>query len=444
MGFTTFKDLKHIPGDRGLPIFGNFFQFVQNTTPYFESQRAKHGDVFKSYSMFFGANVVLCGPAANKFLLVDQAKFTSNKEAWERVLAEFFPNGLMLMDGAQHKYHRSIMLDAFKKEPMQGYLDKMPELIDYVLQDLKGKEQILAFPFFKNATLKIAGNVFFGLPLNADLSKVNQAITDIVNASAALPINLPFTNYRKGIDGRRFLIQYFKSIIHERRTKPGKDLFSILCKAENEEGAKFTDQEIIDHLIFILMASHDTTAITLTLMSYFLAKHSSWQDNLRNEIEAVNLSAPIKVNDLKKLHKVGMVMKETLRLHPPLITVGRKTEKDIEINGYFIPKNTMVNANFLLTHQDDRNFTNPKTFDPERFNQERREELKCPFAYAPFGAGPHHCIGYSFAEMSVKMVIKELLKRYKLFVPEGYECPIKDVPLKQPKDNLPLFIQPIH
>lgn len=441
MGFTSYEDLKHIPGEKGLPIIGNFHKFVADASSFYEGMRAKYGDVFFTYSMMFGANVVICGPAANKFLLVDQAKFTTNKEAWEVALSDLFPNGLMLMDGEKHKYHRNIMLDAFKKNPMQGYLEKMPVLIEQLLQEIEGKEKILAFPYFKNVTLKIAGHVFFGLELKEDLTEVNRAVTDIVNASAALPINMPFTNYRKGINGRKFLIKYFRSIIGDRRANPGTDLFSMLCLAKSEEGNQFTDQEIIDHLIFILMASHDTTAITLTLMSYFLAKYPEWQETIRTEIETVNLQNPIQVKDLRQLEKLGYVMKETLRLHPPLITVTRKVEQEVEVDGYKIPKNTAVNLVMQLTHNDDRNFTHPDKFDPERFNKERREELKCPFAYAPFGAGPHHCIGYGFAEMMVKMVMKEFLTKYQISVPASYECPIRDVPLKQPKDNLPLFLE---
>ncbi|MGK0365149.1 MAG: cytochrome P450 [Saprospiraceae bacterium] len=116
------KDLKHIPGDLGLPIVGNFFTFIKNATHFYESRKAKYGDVFKFYTPF-GLRVVFSGQEANKLILVEEGKYTSSKEAWETSLGELFPNGLMLMDGEQHKYHRGIMQDAFKKEPMQGYLD---------------------------------------------------------------------------------------------------------------------------------------------------------------------------------------------------------------------------------------------------------------------------------------------------------------------------------
>jgi len=442
MSLSTYKELQHLPGDKGLPIFGDFFRFLKDATKYYTEQREKYGDIFISNNLL-GASVVLCGPAATKFLLVDQAKFTSNKEAWEVSLSDLFPNGLMLMDGVQHKYHRSIMLDAFKKNPMQGYLDMMPELIQGLLQPLQDKKKHLFFPFFKNVTLRISAKVFFGLNINDDLTEVNKAVTDIVSASAALPINLPFTTYRKGIQGRQYLISFFKSIMQERRKNPGKDLFSKLCLAEDEAGNQFTDQEIIDHLIFILMASHDTTAITLTLMSYFLAKHPEWQERIRGEIKEVNLQTPFLVKDLRQLEKLGFVMKETLRLHPPLILVTRKLEKEMVLDDMRLPKNAAVNVVMQMTHLDERTWTNPTKFDPERFNKERKEQTKCPFSYAPFGAGPHHCIGYGFAEMSVKMVMMELLKQYRLSVPEGYNCKIKDVPLKQPTDNLPMFIERI-
>ncbi len=442
MPTITKKDLEHVPGDWGLPLFGHFFDFVSNATKFYANQKEKYGDIFKIKTPL-GMAVVLSGPTANKLILVEEGKFTSNKEAWENSLGELFPNGLMLMDGEQHKYHRGIMQEAFKKGPMQGYLDIMPQILANGVDQLKGKKKVLAFPFFKNLTLRVAVSVFFGIDPNQDLTAINKAITDIVNASSALQIKLPFTAYQKGINGRKFLVNYFKKILPERRTNPGKDLFSRFCVATDEEGNQFTDQEIIDHLIFVLMAAHDTTAITLTLMSYFLAKHPEWQDQLRAEVSDFEITPETKINDLRVLEKAGLVMKETLRIHPPLITVSRKLKRELEVDNIRLPKNTFVSVVFQMTHHDERSWTNPSKFDPERFNKVRNEQSKCPFGYAPFGAGKHHCIGYQFAEIMVKLGMMEFLKRYKISVPTGYECEIRDVPLKQPKDDLPLYLEEV-
>lgn len=439
MALNGFQALKNIPGSKGLPLFGHFFPLVNNASTFLKARREKYGDVF-TLNTPNGPGVMLCGPAANKFLLVEQAKFTGNKEAWESALSDLFPNGLMLMDGDQHKYHRAIMLDAFKKEAMQGYVEEMPAIIDQVLQELEGKEKVLFFPFVKSLTLKLAAKVFFGLELNKDLEDINKAITQVVDAAAALPLKLPFTTYGRGLKARAFLVQYFNSIIEERRSHPGKDLFSKFCQAKDEQGNQFTDQEIIDHLIFVLMASHDTTAITMTMMAYYIAKYPDWQAKLREEVNAFGTFEGIQVKALRGLEKMGLVMKEALRLHPPLIGVMRKNLRDIKIDQHFIPKNTKIHLIFQLTHNDERTWSKPTQFDPERFNSERKEHQKCPYAYAPFGAGPHHCIGYGFAEAQIKLVFSMLIQKFELSVPEDYECKIIDMPLKHPKDDLPILL----
>ncbi len=438
MALRKYRDLKHLPGSRGNLLTGNFISFITDASSLWLNLKKKFGDVYY-YRILHRNQVVLGGIDTNKKILVEEAKNTENKEAWETALSDLFPNSLMLMDGAEHKYHRSIMLDAFKKDPMQGYLSIMPSIIAKELSMLPSDDEVKLFPFYKNLTLRLATKVFFGLSEEEDLEPINKAISDIVSAAAAIPINLPFTTYRRGINGRKFLKKYFASIIHDKRANPGSDLFSKFCTAQNEDGQSYTDEEIVDHLIFVLMASHDTTAITLTWMSYFLAKHPQWQDKAREEVRTVD-SSDLKVADFRQLEVLGNILKETLRIHPPLTMVVRKLLKDMEIKGQHIPEDTLVACVFQLTHHDERVWTDPDLFDPDRFSKERKEYMKCPYAYAPFGAGPHHCIGYSFAEVQIKLVMTQLLQQFSLSKDPNYEAPIQDVPLKQPKDDLPLNI----
>ena len=438
MAFSKAKDLKHIPGRKRNYPFHDFKSFIGNASKFFTEFKSTYGDVFK-VRIGMDSQIVLGGTDTNKKILVKEAKNFESKEAWEAGLGDLFPNSLMLMDGDEHKYHRSIMQDAFKKEPMRGYLSLMPGIIKNQLKSLSADGSYEMFPFYKNLTLSLATQVFFDLSPDQDLTKINRAITDIVAAAAALPINLPFTKYRQGINGRKYLKKYFASIIQDRRENPGEDLFSKFCVAKNEEGKSFTDEEIIDHLIFVLMASHDTTAITLTWISYFLAKYPDWQRQVREEIADVN-SDELSIADLREFKTLSDVLKETLRVHPPLTMVARKTAQAMEVEGLMIPKDTLVSCSFHLSHNDERVWTNPDQFDPERFSIQRKEHMKCPYAYAPFGAGPHHCIGYSFAEMQIKLVMIQLLQGYEISCNADYEASVQDVPLKTPKDNLPLNI----
>jgi cytochrome P450 len=438
MAFSRAEDLKHIPGRKRNYPFHDFRPFVSNASKFFTEFKGIYGDVFKVRIGPY-MQVVLGGVDTNKQILVKESKKSQSKEAWEAGLGDLFPNSLMLMDGDEHKYHRGIMRDAFKKEPMKGYLSLMPDIIQKELGSLPVDGPNHMFPFYKNLTLSLATQVFFDISPDEDLTKINHAITDIVAAAIALPINLPFTKYRRGINGRKYLKGYFASIIRDRRDNPGDDLFSKFCIAKSEDGQSFTDAEIIDHLIFVLMASHDTTAITLTWMSYFLAKHPTWQQRVRDEIGDVD-SSQLSLTDLRAFTVLSDVLKETLRIHPPLTLVARKTSEAMEVEGLTLPKDTMVACSFQLSHNDERVWSNPDQFDPERFSAQRKEHMKCPYAYAPFGAGPHHCIGYSFAEMQIKLVMIQLLQGYDLSCDPGYDAPVQDVPLKIPKDDLPLNI----
>ncbi len=141
-----YEELKHIPGgENGWPIIGNFIDFTTNTIPYFQAEKTQHGDIFKA-SNPLGYSVIVTDPKANKFFLVDEAKSTSNQLAWELALGELFPNGLMLMDGDKHKTHRSIILEAFKPKPMQGYLDELPAVFNAEFEKLNGLSEFDALP----------------------------------------------------------------------------------------------------------------------------------------------------------------------------------------------------------------------------------------------------------------------------------------------------------
>ena len=436
------KPYTELPVVSSLPWFGNFFKLLTDPSGFFNQQKAKHGEIF--ISRYFGNNnVMLLGKEAAKFVLVEQSRHFSSQEGWEESIGKLFPNGVMLMDGERHQYHRNILSAAFKKSPLEGYMALMQPLVKSFVQHLKPERQLQLFPAYKQLTLEIAGQVFFGLDLSKDLSEINQSIINVVKASMALPINLPFTKFGKGIRGRQKLESYFKSIIAEKRANPQQDLFSRLCVAKSEDGDQLTDQEIIDHLIFILMAGHDTTASSLTSLSYLLAKNLDWQEKVRAEVQQFFAESKdsFQLKDLRKLELLGLCIKESLRLYPPLIMIPRVSTETIEFGGYrFEP-----GMNFIVAlehnHYNNEIWDQPAKFDPMRFTAQRKEHQRCPHAYAPFGAGQHYCLGFAFAEMKIKLIISEMLQNFQWTLPEGYEMEVQQVPIQEPKDGLPVAIR---
>ena len=405
--------LRHIPGSLGLPILGDTVRFLTRPLELFNAKQRQHGNVFK-VRLFGRTFVYLLGPEANKFVLVEQARYCSSQEGWRFPIGELFHGGLMLRDGDEHKQHRGMLQAAFKKEPMRQYLDVMAPIIEQRLAEWGRQPTLRVFPAMKQLTLELAGKVFFDLDFSQDLARINQAMVDLVAAATApVPFNLPFTQYRRGMKGRRLLQDYFGRVLQERRRAPAGDMLSHLCQAEDANGQRLSDADIVDHLIFFLMAAHDTTASTLTSLLYELAVHPDWQEQVRAEARQVSGSGPLTQAHLSQLELLGYALEETLRLHPPLILLPRRTTQELSYEGFSIPANTYLSVLLYHHHQDPAHWTEPARFDPLRFATSRNEHRKCPFGYAPFGAGQHYCLGFAFADMQVKLVMHQLLHHYR-------------------------------
>ncbi|WP_299242040.1 cytochrome P450 [uncultured Aquimarina sp.] len=436
--------LKEIPGKTSsLLPWGDLLAFFKDYHTFKRKKLEKYGEIYKVRILNREISTLHDKDSA-RYTLVENDKDFNSKEAWDLILKDLFPNGLMLMDGDKHKHHRSIIAEAFKKKPMEGYLDMMKSIVPSHISTWNDPNPKM-FPLLKEFTLEIALEVFFGINKSQQFTKINKAITDIVDASSALPIKLPFTAYGKGIKARKYLITFFKGLLPERKNNPKKDLFSILVNAKNEDRESLNDEQIIDHLIFILMAAHDTTASTQTSFCYFLAKHPDWQCKLRKEAQGFyeEYGDDFTVKDLRKLEQFGLALKETLRRFPPLVSIGRMSTKEFNYKGYNIPKDTHVSVDIDQNHHNPEVWSCPADFDPERFSKERSEHTKCPYTYTPFGAGAHYCIGFAFAEMQIKYVISTLLLSHEWSVDSAYKMPVKPVPLQVPEDGLPVQMKKI-
>ena len=385
--------------------------------------------------------VSLFGPDANRFVLLDQQGVLSAKRAWDFIMGRIFPNGLLLRDADDHRHHRRIMQVAFHHAALRDYVARMNPHIAAALAGWEGSgESLLAFPAFKQLTLDLACRIFLGIELGTDVARLNQAFEATVAASMSIVrLRIPGLEFDRGLRGRAFLIDLFGSMLPAKRAADGADMFSRLCHAADEQGDRYGDQEIIDHLIFLMMAAHDTTTSTLSSLMYELARHPAWQDRVRAECLATDTDAP-GFEDLGRLADVGLVVQETLRLHPPLSTIPRIALRSFEFAGYRVPEGAMVAVYPLHSHYLDEWWTEPFRFDPQRFAPGRAEHERHPYLFTPFGGGAHMCIGYRFAELQIKAILFALVRRYRWSVPEGYVLPEHQAPIAKPTDGLPMTL----
>jgi cytochrome P450 len=395
-----------------------------------------------SQSAGFFQLVNLFGPDANRFVLLDRDQLFSSRKPWMMIMGRIFPNGLLLRDGEEHKQHRKIMHAAFTRPALRQYLDRMNPMITQGLAGWRDRRAgFLAFRAFKELTLDIAASIFVGVELGPETTRMNGVFEDLVAASMSrVRLPIPGLEFHRGLRGRAFMVEYFRRLIPQRRAGGGDDMFSRLCRAESEEGARFTDADVIDHMVFLMMAAHDTTTSTLTSMTYELARHPSWQERLRDESRALG-KARLDFDDLEKLEAMTWVMKETLRRYPALPIIPRVALRDFEWEGFRIPKGVMVVASPIHTHHMEQWWPEPQRFDPERFTPARAEDEKHTHSWVPFGGGAHLCIGYRFAEVQVKSIMHQMLLGHRWSVGEGYRMPVQQAPISKPLDGLPLQLE---
>ena len=440
-GRLSEADLAHIPGDAGWPVVGNTFTMLADPHGFAQRMIDTHGRVYKNRA-FGGWQVALIGAEANELLLFNKDKIFSSEQGWGPVLDQLFPRGLMLLDFDHHRIDRRALSIAFKPEPMRHYSGALNRGIAREVADWAG--DLRFYPAIKKLTLDLAADSFIGLPWGPEADKINAAFVDMVQASIA-PIRkpLPFTKMKKGVDGRAFLVDYFtRETLRRREHGGGQDMFSQFATATREDGSLLPVDEVVDHMNFLMMAAHDTITSSATSLIYHLAANPAWQEKLREEIFAVTGGPDgqgnprgLDYDDLAKLELTEMAFKESLRMIPPVPSMPRRALRAFEYGGYRIPAGAMVGINIHWTHHSADYWDNPAVFDPMRFTPEQ-VRARHKYAWVPFGGGAHMCLGLHFAYMQVKILLAQLLQRYRIEVEAGYAPAWQDWPIPQPKDGL--------
>ncbi|MFC0313292.1 cytochrome P450 [Gordonia phosphorivorans] len=403
-----------------------------------EKRLQQYGEVFAMNAL--GVRIVTAhGAEAASEILMNKDRAFANAPAWSYFIGPFFNRGIMLLDFDEHRHHRHILQQAFAPKVLKGYFDEMqPVIIDRVSKFPEGRVKL--FEEFKELTLDIALEIFLGLELSKpEADRLNKAFIETVRAGVALVRKpVPGGRWWKGLRSRKILEDFFYKHIPAKRATATPDLFSVLCHAESDDGDTFTDEDVVNHMIFVLMAAHDTTTITMTQMAYRMAEHPEWQARARAQSMALN--AELTYDDLAGMTVIDGVMKESLRLCPPVPAQPRMAIKDTQVNGFFIPSGTMVTIPQLANHRDPQYFSEPDVFDPTRFEPDRAEDKGHRMAWMPFGGGVHKCIGLYFGQMEIKTIMHNLLRDYEWSVPAGYRLPMDYSALPVPKDKLPVTL----
>ncbi|MBW6434984.1 cytochrome P450 [Actinoplanes hulinensis] len=427
--------------DRGLPWVGNLFKYQRDPVALYQRHWDRYGPVAPSY-MFGKTTAMLLGPDACGEALQNRDKAFANGPAWSRLVGPFFRRGLMLIDFDDHHGHRRIMQEAFTPQRLDGYTRRLHPAVERALVGWETGTEVPAYWRLKQLTLDIAADLFMGGVGGAgrdEMDRINRAFIACVQAAAGIVrADVPMTRWGRAYRGRRKLERFLRGYLPAKRATVSDDIFSVLCHIETEDGDRFSDDDVINHMIFLMMAAHDTSTITTTAILQYLGQHPGWQERCRAEALALG-PAPDRA-ELDSLVSVDLVMREALRLRAPVPVLVRYTVKDTVVQGVRIPADTFCSLGIQFTHLMPEYWTDPTVFDPERFGPDRREDRSHRFAWMPFGGGVHKCIGMHFGGLEVKAILHRLLREYHWNVDPHYVAPLDHHALPFPKDGQPITL----
>jgi cytochrome P450 len=400
---------------------------------------ARHGANFR-IQLFGVPFLVLGSPDAVREVFLDRDKNFSSALGWSPSIGALFARGLMLQDFEEHRIDRRIMQLAFRSEAMRAYVEVMNQQIAQTVRTWPLKLDL--HPAFKQLTLDMASRIFLGLSPDRDSARVNRAFVSTVAASVAIVRReVPLLAFRRGMRGRRVLEHFFSGLIDKRRAAPEQDLLSQLCEAKTADGERFSDTAIRDHMIFLMMAAHDTTTSSLSSVLHLLLQNPLWQERVRAEIHARG-PAPLSWDDRDALPVLDRCFDEAIRLFPPAPFIPRRTIRACTLAGLDVPANTSIASCALITHRLPHYWSAPERFDPDRFLPERAEHAAHPQLYYPFGGGAHICLGLHFARIQVKAVLNELFGRYRVRDAKPRRArSFAAVPIPYPRDGLPVILE---
>lgn len=436
-------DLGHIPGDTGHPFIGHTIGFVTRQYDWVAERYEKFGPVFRMCMV--GTNGLMCvGPDNAQQILLDPDKVFSSKMGFNERVPKFFGGSFIMEDFEHHRFQRRIAQSAFKNDMLRHYTDEVNGVYNRALDGWEsdvGKE----IPFFchiKKVLLDVAAEVFVGVrEESSELDRLNKAFTDCVNGVPyIIPWNLPGTAMYKGVKGREYLEKYFIKLVRERRTGDALDMLSLFCREKDENGNLFDDQNVVNQIIFLLFAAHDTTTAALTFAIYYLARNPELKERLYQECLATGKDE-LTYEDQSAIPLMASIFNEVQRINPSVPVIPRRTIRETEMSGVRIPAHTLIYGMPKFSHFMEDYWTNPHKFDADRWSPEREEHKKHPFQFHPFGGGAHKCIGMHFSQMEFKCFLHQFMLRYD-FEPKTLED-VKMVvyPLAKPVDNMPLILR---
>ena len=396
-----------------LPSFAQVLRVSASPYGWMARRRERYGDVFSSRFPVFGRVVYVADPELLKQVFTGDSSVFHAGEANALALGDALgEHSLLTLDEGRHMSQRKLLLPPFHGERVRRYVDLMAEATAEQVESWPLGRPFALRPRMQAITLEVILRAVFGVRDGERMDRFRERIprladtTSVLNALPFLQRDLgglsPAARFRRSLAAVDELIY---AEIADRRAggeaSERDDVLSLLLGAEHEDGSPMTDVELRDQLLTLLTAGHETTATGL-----------SWAFERLTRTPRVMERVCGSLDDDAYL---DAVVKETLRLRPVVVDVARKLTREIELGGWRLPAGTLVLPAIAAVHARADLYPQPQELRPERFLDGKAEA----YTWLPFGGGVRRCIGAAFAQVEMRTVLREVLRRVRLRAPSA-------------------------
>jgi len=410
------------PGPKGLPIFGNVFQPSGDTIGYLTRCAQEFGDVVFFRFLGVPACFVNRPDYIESILVTNSSNFAKSKDY--RALRRVLGNGLLTSEGEFWRRQRKLVQPAFHQDRIVAYAEIMARYTERMLASWSDGQTLDIHEAMMRLTLDIVAKALFEADVSHDAKEVGVALHFLMGKflrqaqlAFLLPSWMPIPTSQSNKRAVHRLNNVIYSIIEQRRRsgEMSRDLLTELLQAHDDEGIGMTDRQLHDEIMTLFLAGHETTANALSWTWLLLGENPDAEEKLIEELRRVLRGRNPTPADLPRLAYTDMVLRESMRLYPPVWVIGRRALAPFRLGGYELPADTNILISQIVMHRDARYFPNPEKFDPLRWSANGAGSASLPrFAYFPFGGGPRVCIGAGFAMMEAALLLATIAQQFRV------------------------------
>ena len=353
-----------------------------------------------------------------------------------------FGHGLFGLNGEKHQRHRRLLMPPFRKEAVESYRDFLVNQTHTFIARWRAGQVIDMAAEMKELSLRITSELLFGLD-DLELAHAIETVFEEwmelnheIFFASSLPIDCPAGHYERMLDAAVRLEVQIRTLIDRRRAESarGHDVLSILLSCCDE--GLLSEDEVVGHLQTLFNAAYHTTTSAMTWTMFLLAQHPKVSRQLLAELEEPLADVEMSTSQHRSPSLLDRVIKESLRILPPVVYAPRVNMEPISLGTFHLPKGTMVVTSHYVTHHLAELFPEPERFLPDRWLSANPS----PYAYLPFGAGPRMCVGAPFATLMLKICVSMIVRRFRFAVVPGSRIDRQSTLTLGPRDEIPMSL----